>query len=154
MTADHLTESPSTRHCPESDYRQRCQATLGTLEADQQAQIKAWLEIGNRNQWIVEAWDPPFDAQSFTICKDVNDLAERILQGNWCLGQAYVLGDICFINQINGGDEWLTIKGRTSFESITMQTFDESREAAETRLRQTIARIQAATEEQCKKLEY
>jgi len=78
----------------------------------------------------------------------------RILHGNWGLGQAYILGDICFINQVNGGDEWLTIKGKTAFESITMQTHQETREEAETRLRQIIPRIQAATEEQCRLLEY
>ena len=154
MSSSALGESPLTRHHPETDYQARCQVFLDSLADEQRAQVETWLKIGNQNQWIREAWDPPFDALSFCICKDINDLAERILDGNWCLGQAYVLDDICFINQMNGGDEWLTIKGNTSFESITMQTYNESDEEAETRLRNTIARIQAATEEQCKKFEY
>jgi len=154
MTSASLAESPHNRHFPKPDYQARCQTFLDYLTDEQQTQVQTWLKLGNQNRWIVEAWDPPFDALSFCICKDINDLAERILEGNWCLGQAYVLDNICFINQVNGGDEWLTIKGNTPFESITMQTFDESREEAEARLFQTIGRIQAATEEQCKKLEY
>ena len=154
MSFDALGESPLTRHHPETDYGRRCKTFLDSLDEKTQEKVQAWLKIGNQNQWIREAWDPPFDALSFCICKDIDDLAERILQGSWCLGQAYVLDDICFINQVNGGDEWFTIKGGTSFESITMQTFDESHEKAGIRLRETIARIRAATEEQCKKLDY
>ena len=96
--------------------------------------MKAWLDIGNKNLWVREAGDPPFNELSFKICRDVHDLTDRILQGNWGLGSAFVLDDICFINQVNGGDEWLTIKGKTKFESITMQTWVETPEQAQERL--------------------
>ena len=145
---------PNHRHLSNEDYLRQSRAFLESLDEERQAQVKTWFTIGNENPWIRNANDPPFDLLSFSICKDVHDLAEQILHGNYCLGQAFVLGDICFINQLNGGDEWLTIKGNTSFESITMQTWQESREEAEARLHKTISRIQAATEEQCRQLDY
>lgn len=116
--------------------------------------IRTWLQIGNENLWIGHAYDPPFTARSFKVFDHVEDLVQYILHGNWCLGQAFVFGTICFINQVDGGDEWLTIKGQTAFESITMQSWRESRSQAETQLLQTIIDIQNATEAQCKRLEY
>lgn len=118
------------------------------------SQLRTFLRIGRQNPWIREANDPPFTELSFHVCEDEDELVERLLHGNWCLGQAFVLGDLCFINQVDGGDEWLTIKGNTAFESITMQTHSETRGAAEARLRNILRRINAASEEQCKKLEY
>ena len=149
-----MTFDPTTRYETRDKYQQLCEQRLSHLHQEMRPLVEAWLKIGLRNDWIAEAYDPPFDVLSFTICKDVQELADKILMGNWCLGQAFVLDNICFINQINGGDEWLTIKGKTSFESITMKTFDESQEDAEKRLKSTIARIQNATEEQCRNLDY
>jgi len=124
------------------------------LSAEVRQRIQTILILGRQNPWIRAAWDPPFDELSFHICENVDELAELILRGNWCLGHAFVLGDIGFVNQIDGGDEWLTIKGATSFESITMKTSSETMEQATKRLCETVARIQQASEKQCKKLEY
>jgi len=87
-------------------------------------------------------------------CASVQDLVRNLLKGNWCLGTAFHFEDICFINQVEAGGEWLTIKGRTPFESITFHTFQESYEEAEKRAFETIERIRKATEEQCRKWEY
>jgi hypothetical protein len=148
--------------CPErfhpagsyDEFQRCCAAKIATLTAEQRDILAAWLAIGRQNPWIARAVDPPFTVLSFHFCRDVRELAERLLHGNWCLGQAFALGEICFINQVNGGDEWLTIKGRTPFESITMQTFTETRENAEHRLYRTVERIRKATEEQCRQLLY
>lgn len=136
------------------DYRNRCLAKLEEFSPEQQALLPIWLTIGRRNLWICEAEDPPFDILSFFICRDFRTLAERILMGNWSLGQAFVLDNICFINQINAGDEWLTIKGKTAFESITMRGYEETPDESELRLYETVERIRAATEEQCRRLRY
>ena len=151
---DALDLPPNHRHLSNEEYAKQCQTFLESLDEARQALIKTWWRIGYENPWIRESYDPPFDYLSFCICEDVHELAEKILHGNYCLGQAFVLDNICFINQINGGDEWLTIKGKTSFESITMQTWQETREQAEARLHETISRIQTATEEQCRQLKY
>ncbi len=118
---------------------------------------EAWLKIGKKNPWIREAVDPPFTMESLSgeaDCESVQQLVRNILRGNWCLGTAFHHEDICFINQVEGGDEWLTIKGKTPFESITFHTAWESDEQAEKRAYETIDRIQRATEEQCKNLDY
>ncbi len=116
-----------------------------------------WLEIGLKNPWVREANDPPFNAESFSgeaACASVQDLVRGILRGNWCLGTVFHIEDICFINQVEAGDEWLTIKGRTPFESITFRTSWETEEEAEQRAFETIERIRKATEEQCRNLKY
>jgi hypothetical protein len=114
---------------------------------------RIWLDIGQKNPCIREADDPPFTIESFSgeaACKTVQEL----VRGNWCLGTVFHLEDICFINQVEAGDEWLMIKGRTPFESITFRTSYESYEEAEKRAFETIERIRKATEEQCRKLKY
>jgi hypothetical protein len=121
---------------------------------EQLDRIRQWVLLGRRNPWISEAVDPPFDEHSFHICRDFRELAERLLHGNWCLGQAFALDNLCFINQVEYGGEWLTIRGDVVFESITMPTRQESREQAEMRLCSTIERIQRATDEQLRRLEY
>jgi len=80
-----------------------------------------WIEIGKENPWIRQADDPVFDVDSFGECLCRSHLIDRILHGNWCLGQAFFFRDLCFINQVNGGDEWLVIKGSVAFESFTCE---------------------------------
>lgn len=83
----------------------------------------AWVEVGRENPWIRQADDPEFDWDSFGKEESVSSLVERLLHGNWCLGQAFFIGDLCFINQVDGGDEWLVIKGSVPFESFTCEAF-------------------------------
>jgi hypothetical protein len=136
------------------EFRQAILNFRAGLTPQQLELIRSWIAIGRENPWISEADDPPFTELSFHLCQDIRELAEKLLHGNWCLGQAFALDDLCFINQIDGGDEWLTIRGATSFESITMQTFDEAREQAEARLYETIDCIRRATDEQLRRLDY
>lgn len=88
---------------------------------------KIWYETAKKNQWIKNAWDPPFTETSIHMCNSIEDLKSNISHGNWCLGQGFALADpfnpdrhICFVNQIDGGDEWLTIKYDRAFESYTL----------------------------------
>lgn len=83
--------------------------------------LTIWEQIGNNNTWIKKACDPSFNRQSFCKCNTLEELEARIQQGNWCLGQAFYYQNLCFINQINGGDEWLTIKDDYDFESFTFE---------------------------------
>ena len=108
-----------------------------------------WLAIGWENPWIRESWDPPFDKESFCECTSIEELKERLDHGNWCLGQAFTYRSLCFINQINGGDEWLTIKEDVAFESITFRLIIKRGE-----FEKLIGRLLEATLEQCIRLEY
>ena len=136
------------------EFRQAILAFRAGLTPEQRNLVRGWIKIGRQNPWISQADDPPFNELSFHICGQFRELAERLLHGNWCLGQAFALENLCFINQVDGGDEWLTIRGVVPFESITMQSSRETREEAEARLAATIERIRRATDEQLRCLEY
>jgi hypothetical protein len=114
--------------------------------------LSKWLDIGKKNPWIREANDPPFNTQSFYECADDAELLAKFEHGNWTLGQAFHIGDLCFINQIDGGDEWLTIKQDTPFESISFRHIivKDGIQAAQ----KILDDIRAASVEQCRKLEY
>jgi len=116
--------------------------------------IPTWVRMGNRNPWISNAWDPPFDEKSFAECATLDELVERIKCDNWCLGTAFYLGDLCFIQQVNGPGEWLVIRRNIPFESLTTFCSWYSDEESEASLRGFVARVTKATDEQLKKLEY
>jgi len=98
-----------------------------------------WAEcykIGMRNGWCngeYERMDGNFiteedrlNKDSVSVIDDLKTLRSFFIHGNWCLGQAIIYKNLCFIQQVNGGDEWLTMKkfsdGKVrSFESITMR---------------------------------
>lgn len=114
--------------------------------------IQTWVEIGNKNPWISQAWDPPFDKSMFYECKTIDELIDKLEWGNWCLGSAFYYKNLCFINQINGGDEWLVIKDDIPFDSMSCRLIikDHGREY----FRQLIERMLSATREQLVNLEY
>jgi hypothetical protein len=111
--------------------------------------IATWVAVGHANRWIRRACDPPFTRASFVACADAAELEARLAHGNWCLGSAFWLGDLCFIEQVGGGDEWLAIKQNVAFDSascgamIASGTFDDF-----------LSRIGAATPEACATLTY
>ena len=111
--------------------------------------LTKWVEIGNQNWWIRESVDPTFTKKSIHFCGSDKDLEKHLADGNWCLGQGFAIDNICFINQVNGGDEWLTIKDDYSFESMTMERIIKAGE-----FKSLLARIRIATKEQCKNLDY
>lgn len=80
------------------------------LELRENTLIQAWFKIGKLNRWIAKAHDPIFTERSIVLCPTIESLQEKIGLGNWCLGQGFAFMNLCFINQIDGGDEWLTIK--------------------------------------------
>ena len=114
--------------------------------------IADWIRLGKQNPWIREAVDPRFNTRSFHQCNDDGELLDKFAHGNWCLGQAFYVGELCFIQQVNGGDEWLTIKQDVPFESISFGRIigDKGREAGQGLL----DRIRAASVERCRKLDY
>ncbi len=81
--------------------------------------LKVWHEIGMGNPSICAEVDPPFDFTSFYPCLDEEDLKQCFERRCWVVGQAFYLGNLCFIQQRNGGDEWLTIKDGFVTDSIS-----------------------------------
>ena len=120
-----------------------------TADSEPKDLIDVWVKLGRLNTWICGAYDPPFGRESFAECKTIAELKEKFDQGNWTLGQAFFHDDLCFINQVNGGDEWLTIKQGTAFDSITMRAIIK-----DGRFEKLLERIKQATAEQCRALDY
>lgn len=81
---------------------------------------KVWVKLGLSNLWICKAHDPPFDKSMIYPCETLEELKNKFAHGNWCLGQGYSYKNFCFINQINAGDEWLSIKDNFVFESASL----------------------------------
>jgi hypothetical protein len=124
----------------------------GSIESQKNRWVMNWLKLGKQNPWIREAEDPPFNTQSFHECQTDKELLDKFEHGNWCTGQAFFVGNLCFINQVNGGDEWLTIKDGTPFESISFGYIIKHKGTEEAQ--KLIDDIRASTVEQCKNLEY
>jgi hypothetical protein len=124
----------------------------GWLQAEKEVLIPTWIRIGRKNHWISRACDPPFDKDSFYECKTLDELAEKLAKGNWCLGQAFYYKNLCFINQVNGGDEWLTIRDDLPFESISCGYIIKTR--GKEHFFALVEDMLKATREQLKNLEY
>ena len=73
--------------------------------------------------------------------------------GNWGIRSAVQYRDLLFVNQVNGGDEWWTVKidgnNLVPFESITMRAYIK-----DGRFAGLIEQMCRATIEQCKSLTY
>ena len=78
------------------------------------------LEDGN---FITE--EDRLNKNSFIVIEKQEQLKKFFEHSNWCLGQAVIFRNLCFIQQVNGGDEWLTIKKfkneTKDFESISFE---------------------------------
>lgn len=111
--------------------------------------IATWLAVGRANPWIQRACDPHFTRSSFVACADAAELKARLSHGNWCLGSAFYLGDLCFIEQVGGGDEWLVIKENVAFESASC-----GRMIATGTFADFLSQIQTATVEECASFTY
>jgi len=64
------------------------------------------------------------------------------------LGQPFYFKNLCFINQINAGDEWLVIRDGIAFESLTAGAMGYEE------FRDWIKCVMNATDEDLKTLEY
>lgn len=98
-----------------------------TEELEAKCQENIWLKRGG-----VDFQDDPYmeldyDYSLFT-CVSLEELEAKLKQGNWAIRQAFAYERLLFVNQVNGGDEWMTCykheDGRIEdFESITFRGF-------------------------------
>ena len=63
---------------------------------------------------------------SFEEVADLDTLAERFDHGNWSIRTGFLYGGLAFVQQVNGGDEWLALRQTApgeweSFETINMR---------------------------------
>ena len=92
---------------------------------------------------------PYINTASLYPCETLEELKAKFEHGNWCLGQGYTYKNFCFIQQINGGDEWLSIKDDFVFESASLGLMIEKGSYDS-----WMKRVMSATDKQLKTLKY
>lgn len=117
-------------------------------------QDNGWLKKGG-----YDFADDPFleldSPYSFIRAKDMDTLELFFGHSNWAIRQGILFENLAFINQINGGDEWWTLKYDdnnnkwVAFESITIHCFIENGN-----FRELIKRLLEAPIELCLALNY
>lgn len=120
--------------------------------------VEKWLSIAQQNPWIRQrgsgdandtcAFEEALNIQDFFQCGSKPELYNLLTQGNWILGQPFYYKNLCFINQINAGDEWLVIRGGIAFESLTAEAMEYEE------FKDWIKCVMNATEEDLRNLEY
>lgn len=105
-----------------------------------------WVEMAQDNYFIGDRLN---DVKQIEVCLTREELRSYFEHGNWATGQGFAYGDLCFIQQQNGGDEYWTIKQGVAFESISWGRvikaggFDD-----------LLNRLVTASLEKCKSLDY
>ena len=112
-----------------------------------------WLKTRDHIDGIYTEY-PVYDyCFSFYVCNSIKELKECFRYGNWSIRQGFIYKDLAFINQVNAGDEWLTVKSDGeklySFESCSFRHFDKVNEFED-----FIKEMNKATVDQCLNLEY
>ena len=120
--------------------------------------IEKWLSIAQQNPWIRQrgsgdandtcAFEESLSEHDFFQCNTVEELYNFLVHGNWILGQPFYFKNLCFINQINAGDEWLVIRDGIAFESLTAEAMEYEE------FRDWLECVMKATEEDLKNLTY
>ena len=129
----------------------------------QQKFIDMCYDIGMKNGWCSGSFamqdgdfiteEDRLNRNSFKIYTDLEELKETLSRNNWCLGASCVYNDLCFMNQVDGGGEWLTIK-RFGDEAIAFESMSTALIIEDGKFEEMIKRLEAATKEQCKTLTY
>ncbi len=87
-------------------------------------QENSWLRDRGKEDGIYTQYPTSDYSYTYYECKTIDELKAAFLYGNWAIRQCFTYKNLAFINQINAGDEWWTLKkfdGRLLyFDSITM----------------------------------
>lgn len=133
------------------------------ITASQKEFIEMCYKIGMKNYWcsgtaarsdgdyIVE--EDRLNKNSFKIYENLEEIKETLSRDNWCLGTSCIYNDLCFMNQVDGGGEWLTIK-RFGDEAIAFESMSMAAIIKDGKFEETIRRLATATKEQCQTLTY
>lgn len=128
------------------------EATLAQ-QLEEKCQENGWLKRGGYD------WqdDPYLEEYPYDFCEagSVSELKNFFSHGNWAIRQGVVFDDLAFVQQVNGGDEWWTLKRDgdewRDFESASCGLMIERGGRSFERF---IASIRTAIPEECARLEY
>jgi hypothetical protein len=85
---------------------------------------------------------------------DVAMLERFFEHGNWGTRSAVMHRDLIFVNQVNGGDEWWTLKALPNGELLPFESITFGPSIGRGEFAAYIERLASATPEQCKALTY
>ncbi len=126
--------------------------SMAPLDQDDEEVFLKALQIGRDNFWISRASDPSFTRKSFMKVRSIAALEAVFSNGNWSLGTGFIYRDLAFINQVDGGDEWLVIrKDAGEFESWSAGSALKQDPAA---VEEFVLDVLAASAAQLKSLDY
>ena len=84
------------------------------------ALLETWYQLGLVEPLIRAAEDPPFTKARFTGCYSPDELAEQIDATPWPIGTAFYYRDLCFIQEVDGGDTWLVIRQDIAVDAMEL----------------------------------
>ena len=125
------------------------------------AESAGLVEKCQENGWLREggyAWqDDPFLEEypySFVRTDSIDGLRDYF-GGNWALRQGILYDDLAFIQQVDGGDEWWTLKKLPDGKWLDFESwsFNNARKDP-VQFSRAIVSMQMATAEECSRLEY
>ena len=118
----------------------------------EKCQENGWLKKGGYD-WQDDPWLEEYPYE-FVEAEDVSALRGFFEHGNWAIRTGIVYDDLAFIQQVNGGDEWWTLKktteGWVAFESWTFSGVL----ARGAEFERAVVSMQMATPEECLRLDY
>jgi len=120
------------------------------------------IEKFQENEWV-KRWGIPFREDPFMEldydyciheCSSLEELKKKFEHGNWAIRQAFVFKNLCFVNQVNGGDEWWTIKEVDDGELVAFESISFRFVIRDGKFEGMMKRLLKATKKQCRSLEY
>lgn len=126
----------------------------GTAEKlEKKCQENGWLMRGGYD-WQDDPYLEEYPYE-FRTASDMESLTSFFEHGNWAIRQGIVFDDLAFIQQVNGGDEWWTLKRAgdewVDFESVSCEHIIAHSKSDFERL---IASMRAASTDECVRLDY
>lgn len=123
---------------------------------------KSLEEVCQQNGWLKRGgydWqDDPYLEEypyEFDRAHSLDDLQEFFCTGNWAIRQGVLYGDLAFIQQMSGGDEWWTLKQTPNKNWVPFESINFGRIAKDrSELVRHLTGMRLATPDECKRLEY
>jgi hypothetical protein len=158
IRSKRLTNKKEPHMMPEKQLLQTLRA--GAIKGVEHAKLVAkcqengWLQIGGA-AWLDDPYLEEYPYE-FARLNNIEDLRAFFAHGNWAIRQGVVFDDLAFIQQVDGGDEWWTLKNNNGewmdFESIGFEDVAIGKNDKD--FMTLIRSMQLASPYECKKLIY
>lgn len=93
----------------------------GSIELQKRRWVVGWIELGRKTRALHRARDTLLTPHSFQECGSDAELLAKVDQPHWPAGQAFFVGDLCFVNLANERGEWLALKEGTVLQTVSFR---------------------------------